>query len=69
MCAGAEVVSSLSLGDMSSIWSKLFLCALVGLSAAQYSSSSPSTSSRPCNVTQIEGCNATDTMKNMDGSQ
>lgn len=51
---------------MSSFWSKLSICALVGLGAAQCLSSS---SSRSCNVTQIEGCNATGGIKLVDGGQ
>ena len=54
------------MGDMPSFWSKLLSCALVGLGAAQCLSSS---SSRSCNVTQIEGCNATGEIKKVDGGQ
>jgi hypothetical protein len=57
--------------NMSSFWSKLLACALVGSCAAhvRYSSSSSPTTSRSCNVTQIEGCNATGETTKIDASQ
>ncbi|KAF3004284.1 hypothetical protein E8E13_008498 [Curvularia kusanoi] len=46
---------------MPSLWSKLIICALVGVTAAH---TSPSKS---CNITQIEGCSATGSIKNVGG--
>ncbi|KAJ8110132.1 hypothetical protein OPT61_g6944 [Boeremia exigua] len=48
---------------MPSIWSNLVACALVGLTAAQ----TPLPLTRSCNVTQIQGCNSTGTIRNVDG--
>lgn len=51
--------------EMLSVWSKLLMCALAGLTAAHR----PLSSSRSCNVTQIQGCNATGEIKTVNGGK